>query len=47
LQDFSLGREYTIDDVREQIQAARDASVEGYLLWNPAGVYTPGGLVPR
>jgi hypothetical protein len=44
LQDFSLGREYTIDDVRDQIQAARDASVEGYLLWNPVGVYTPGGL---
>jgi hypothetical protein len=46
LQDFSLGREYTLDDVRGQIMAARDASVEGYLLWNPAGVYTPGALAP-
>jgi hypothetical protein len=44
LQDFSLGREYTLDDLREQVQAARDASAEGFLLWNPAGVYTPGAL---
>jgi hypothetical protein len=44
LQDFSLGREYTADDVRAQIQAARDFRLPGYLLWNPAGVYTPGVL---
>jgi hypothetical protein len=44
LQDFSLGRKYTLEDVQAQIQAARDAKARGYLLWNPAGVYTPGGL---
>jgi hypothetical protein len=44
LQDFSLGREYTLEDVQAQVQAARDAKARGYLLWNPAGVYTPGGL---
>ncbi|MEO8290227.1 MAG: putative glycoside hydrolase [Gaiellaceae bacterium] len=44
LQDFSLGRTYTIDDVRGQIQAARDAGAQGYMLWNAAGVYTPGAL---
>jgi hypothetical protein len=44
LQDFSLGREYGPDDVRLQILAARDASAEGYLLWNPSGVYTRGML---
>jgi hypothetical protein len=44
LQDFSLGREYTLDDVRLQILAARDASAEGFLLWNPAGVYTADAL---
>jgi hypothetical protein len=44
LQDFSLGRDYNADDVRLQILAARDASADGYLLWNPAGVYTRGVL---
>jgi hypothetical protein len=44
LQDFSLGRTYTIDDVREQIQAARDAGAEGFMLWNAAGVYTRRAL---
>jgi hypothetical protein len=47
LQDFSLGREYTLDDVRGQIMAARDAQTEGYLLWNPSGVYTPGALTGK
>ena len=44
LQDFSLGREYSKDDVRLQILAARDASADGYLLWNPSGIYTRGVL---
>jgi hypothetical protein len=44
LQDFSLGREYGPDDVRLQILAARDASADGYLLWNPSGIYTRGVL---
>ena len=44
LQDFSLGRTYTIDDVRQQIQAARDAGAQGFMLWNAAGVYTQGAL---
>jgi hypothetical protein len=47
LQDFSLGREYSLEDVRIQILAARDASAEGYLLWNPSGVYTRGTLSSR
>jgi hypothetical protein len=44
LQDFSLGREYSLEDVRLQILAARDSSAEGYLLWNPSGVYSRGAL---
>ena len=44
LQDFSLGREYSKDDVRLQILAARDASADGFLLWNPSGIYTHGVL---
>jgi hypothetical protein len=46
LQDFSLGRDYSLEDVRIQILAARDASAEGYLLWNPSGVYSRGALSP-
>ncbi|MGH3029248.1 MAG: putative glycoside hydrolase [Gaiellaceae bacterium] len=44
LQDFTLGREYTLEDVRAQVQAARDLGSKGFLLWNAAGVYTPGSL---
>ena len=44
LQDFTLGREYTLEDVRAQVQAARDLGSKGFLLWNAAGVYTPGAL---
>jgi hypothetical protein len=44
LQDFSLGRRYTLQDVRDQIYAARAYHTNGFLLWNPEGVYTPGGL---
>jgi hypothetical protein len=46
LQDFSLGRDYSPEDVRLQILAARDASAQGFLLWNPSGVYTRGALSP-
>jgi hypothetical protein len=47
LQDFSLGRTYTLRDVRDQIQAARDAGAEGFMLWNAAGVYTRAALAGR
>ncbi|MGH3011090.1 MAG: putative glycoside hydrolase [Gaiellaceae bacterium] len=44
LQDFSLGRDYTLEDVRAQILAARDAKTAGFLLWNPEGVYKTAAL---
>ena len=44
LQDFSLGRDYTLEDVQAQILAARDANARGFLLWNPSGVYTREAL---
>jgi hypothetical protein len=47
LQDFSLGREYSPADVRAQILAARDLGSKGFLLWNPAGVYTASALAGR
>jgi hypothetical protein len=46
LQDFSHGRAYGIAELREQIEAARKLGARGYLLWNPAGIYTPGALAP-
>jgi hypothetical protein len=44
LQDFSLGREYRLADVKAQILAARDAHSGGFLLWNPSGVYRRAAL---
>jgi hypothetical protein len=44
LQDFTLGRTYTMADVQAQIDSARRAKTGGYLLWNAAGVYTPGAV---
>ncbi len=46
LQDFSLGKTFTLADVQDQILAARRSNTRGFLLWNPNGVYTPGGLQP-
>jgi hypothetical protein len=46
LQDFSLGRRYSLSDVRQQIAAARAHHTDGFLLWNPEGVYTSGALTP-
>ena len=44
LQDFSLGRTYTLADVQDQIQAARLEHVKGFMLWNAAGLYTVRAL---
>ena len=46
IQDFSLGRTYTLFEVRQQISAARAAGASGFLLWNPRGVYTTEALSP-
>ncbi len=44
LQDFSLGRDYTLEDVQAQVLAARDANTAGFLLWNPTGEYKTAAL---
>jgi hypothetical protein len=44
LQDFSLGRTYTLQDMRLQIAAAKAHHTNGFLLWNPEGVYTTAAL---
>jgi hypothetical protein len=44
LQDFSLGRTYTLQDVVAQITAAERGGAKGWLLWNPDVVYHEGAL---
>ncbi|MGH3051110.1 MAG: putative glycoside hydrolase [Gaiellaceae bacterium] len=46
LQDFSLGRTYTLPDVEAQIASARRYQTGGFMLWNAAGLYTPQALAP-
>ena len=44
LQDFTIRVDYGLEQVGEQIDAARIMHEHGFLLWNPSGVYTPGAL---
>ena len=46
LQDFSLGVDYGPAEVRAQIDAARDAGVVDFLLWDAAATYTRAALEP-
>jgi hypothetical protein len=46
LQDFTLGRTYTLDDVRDQVAASRAVGAKGFLLWNAEGVYSNSALLP-
>jgi hypothetical protein len=46
LQDFTLGRPYTLIEVSDQVAAARRQHAAGFLLWNPEGVYTRDALSP-
>ena len=46
LQDFSLGVRYGERQVRDQIKAARDNGIHGYLLWNASNRYTSAALIP-
>lgn len=40
LQDFSWRHTYGVAEVQDQIRAARELGVNGYMLWNPRNVYT-------
>jgi peptidoglycan/xylan/chitin deacetylase (PgdA/CDA1 family) len=44
LQDFSLGVDYGAAQVGAEIQGARDAGIDEYLLWDPAVTYTAAAL---
>jgi hypothetical protein len=44
LQSFSLGRTYTLEDLRAQVEAAKQAKASGFLFWNPEGTYNSRSL---
>jgi hypothetical protein len=47
LQDFTLGQpRYGAPEVRAQIQAAYDAGIQEWILWNPGSRYTESALEP-
>jgi hypothetical protein len=46
LQDFSIGRTFTLSNVQDEVLAARRSKVRGFMLWNATGTYTPGALEP-
>ena len=46
VQDFSFTRQYGLEQVRAQVDAARLAGAKGFLLWNAHGSYTYGALAP-
>ncbi len=45
LQDFTIKINYGLEQVGEQIDAARAMHANGFLLWNPSGEYTSGALL--
>jgi hypothetical protein len=44
LQDFSLAHPYTMIEVTDQIAASRRQHTQGFMLWNPEGLYTREAL---
>ena len=47
LQDFKLGAVYDKKMVLDQIQAARDAGVSGFAMWNARNVYTDSAYLEK
>jgi hypothetical protein len=47
LQDFTIKYSYGLEQVGEQIDAARTMHAKGFLLWNPSGEYTTDALEHR
>jgi len=44
IQDFSMGRTFTLADIQDEILAVRHSGARGFLIWNASGKYTPGTL---
>jgi hypothetical protein len=47
IQDFSLGVHYGPNEVRAQIEAARDRGIDEWILWDPSVTYTSAALRRR
>ena len=47
IQDFTMGRRFTLADIQDEVLAVRSSGARGYLLWNASGEYTPGALQPK
>lgn len=47
LQDFKLGAAYDKKMIKDQIQAARDAGVSGFSMWNARNVYTESAYLEK
>lgn len=47
LQDFSLGVEYGPEEVRAQIEAARDLGIDEWIMWDALVTYTTDGYEPE
>jgi len=44
IQDFTMGRKFTLADIQDEILAVRRSGARGFLIWNAKGEYTPGTL---
>ncbi len=44
IQDFTMGRKYTLADIQDEILAVRRSEARGFLIWNASGEYTSGTL---
>lgn len=47
IQDFTMGRTFTLADIKDEILAVRRSEARGFLIWNASGKYTPGTLGPE
>jgi hypothetical protein len=47
IQDFTMGKEFTLADIKDEILAVRNGEARGFLIWNASGEYTPGTLGPE
>jgi hypothetical protein len=44
LQDFDLGADYGVEEIRAQIKATNDVGLNSWVLWSPSNKYTKGAM---